>query len=106
MSELDTILQQMRKSPFGGMLAEIGGWHIGCENEAENAAAVRMAVERGFVTQRTHYALAFPEGVPAYELTNAGLEEVRRLCGDETTKNAEKTRAWYRENAIKQKPSI
>lgn len=83
---------------LGFMLSQIGGWHVGCYNHREAAAAVDYAIERKLVTTRTHYAPAIPEGSEAFELTEAGVAECRRLWGDRLADQALETRKWYRDH--------
>lgn len=81
------------------MLTEIGGWHVDCYNDREARKAVEYAKEQGWVGRRTHYAEAFPEGSPAYELTDAGLDRVRKVYGETGYAAAHKQRQWYRDRA-------
>lgn len=97
--ELERLMAQAARDPLGNVLSKIGGWHVGCQNDVENAGLVRLARERGYITQRTHYAPAIPEGVAAYELTDVGIEAVRTLCGEEVATHAERVRSWYRAKA-------
>lgn len=80
------------------MLRVIGGWHVGCYKEIEASEAVSYAKARGWIHERTHYAPAIPDGTQAYELTDAGLEQLRqwdeRMAG-----GADQMRNWYRANA-------
>src|SRR4051794_39638555 len=84
-----------------GMLEEIGGWHVGCYNDRQARQAVEFVVARGYVTTRKHYAPIFPEGVDAYEITDAGLEALRKSYGAKAAADAKKTRTWYRRNSSK-----
>lgn len=79
-----------------GMLTEIGGWAVGCYNDQYARAAVDYAIERGWVGERTHYT---PNGEtwPAYELTDAGLDEVGKRSGDASRQEQIKKRQWYRD---------
>lgn len=79
------------------VLAHIGGWRPGCPYEVENQSAVDQIRQRGYVTLRTHYAPAIPEGEPAYELTEAGLKQLALLSGEEAARRAEAMRQWYRD---------
>ena len=98
---LERLITHARRDPLGKVLSEVGGWHVGCQNDVESADLVCIARARGYVTERMHYAPAIPEGVAAYELTDAGIEAVRELCGEENAMYAERVRSWYRENATK-----
>lgn len=80
-----------------GLLTQIGGWHVGCCNDVETRPAVEYAIARGWVSTRTHYAPAFPEGVRAYELTDEGLAYIRRVLGEREFKRAGIARKWYRD---------
>ena len=80
-----------------GMLIDIGGWHVDCYNDRHARSAVEYAKTQGWVTTRTHYAPAFPEGVPAYELTDAGLERIGATYGGSAMISAGKVRRWYRD---------
>lgn len=77
------------------MLRCIGGWHVGCIEQCEAQEAVDHVKQQGWVTTRMHYAPAIPLGVEAYELTDAGLDQLRkwdaRMAG-----GADKMRNWYR----------
>lgn len=86
-------------SDFGLMLESIGGWTIGCRNHADNKAAVERAVAEGLVGERVHRAPIDPKGWPCFELTDAGIEMVRELRGQDSAKAAQKMRQWYRDNA-------
>lgn len=79
-----------------GMLTEIGGWHVGSYAALEAADAVRYALGRGWVQQRVH---CFPDGArgDAYELTDSGLEQLRRSYGSIAADRAERARQWYRD---------
>lgn len=82
------------------MLRQIGGWHVGSQAAMEAGPAVLHALNERWVTTRIHRAPAFPDGVEAYELTDAGLEQLRkwdaRMAG-----GADQMRNWYRANAKK-----
>jgi hypothetical protein len=84
---------------LGYMLSEITGWMVKCPNHNEHKSAVILAEENGWVGRRTHYAPAFPEGVEAFEITDAGIAKLNDWgrSGDA----AKKTRQWYRDNASK-----
>lgn len=79
-----------------GMLTEIGGWHVGSYAALEAAAAVSYALDRGWVQYRAHL---FSDGstAVAYELTDAGLDQLRRSYGPVAADNAAKVRQWYRD---------
>lgn len=81
-----------------GLLTEVGGWHVGSYAALGAAEAVAYAVDCGWVQKRTHY---FPDGTtaPAYELTDDGLERLRKSWGPKTADRAAKTRQWYRDRA-------
>lgn len=81
---------------IASMLRDIGGWAVGCANERDNSAAVQHAINREWIQQRIHYAPAFPEGVPFWELTDAGLEYLGTIARPETKGGADKMRNWYR----------
>lgn len=83
------------------VLSSIGGWHVGCQNEVENIDAVSYAKDHGFVTIRIHYAPAIPDGSIAYELTDAGFDELAKMSDLETVERALRARRWYRNNARK-----
>lgn len=81
------------------MLCSIGGWHLGCTNAREDSHAVIYAIDSGLVGFRTHFARAFPNGVEAYEVTDKGIEQIRRSRGDASAADAIKMRQWYRDNS-------
>lgn len=78
-----------------------GGWTIGCQNHVENEAAVERAKAAGLVGTRIHRAPIDPRGWPCFELTDAGVDEVRKLKGNEAATEAARVRQWYRDNAAK-----
>jgi hypothetical protein len=80
-----------------GMLASIGGWHVGSIVALESADAVEYAIRNGWVQTRTHYGPAYPKGVPAYELTDAGIDQIRKSYGPRSAAQAEAVRRWYRD---------
>lgn len=86
---------------FGDTLRSIGGWHVGCINHKEYLVNVNKAKDLGLVTTRMHYAPVIPEGGEAFELTDAGIEMVGKLCGDDAKADVIKQRQWYRDNAAK-----
>lgn len=86
-------------SNFGSLLSEMGGWHVGCENEHRYAGAVDHALAAGYLSYRQHWIPLDSTVVQAYELTDAGLAKVRELCGKRIATSAEKRRTWYREKA-------
>lgn len=79
------------------LLTEIGGWHVGCQNERQYAFFVNFALGAGLVDYRWHYAPAIPEGVQAYELTDKGIDAIRHAFGIDAADGAARCRAWYRE---------
>jgi hypothetical protein len=84
------------------MLSEIGGWQVGCYNEREARQAVELAKSMGWVQLRTHYGPAYPpDGVPAYEVTDAGLQRIEDSWGPEARKSAEEIRQLYRDSAVR-----
>ena len=87
------------RSDFGRLLAEMGGWEVGCDNESRHSGALDHAMARGYVTLGQHWARDLGKMVPAYELTDDGLEQVRKLCGEKTARHVEKNRTFYREKA-------
>lgn len=80
------------------MLLQIGGWQLGCQNARECAGAVMYAIEAGFVGFRTHYAKDLPKGIEAYEVTDKGIEQIRRSYGNKSADGAIQRRQWYRDN--------
>lgn len=105
LAELDEIVRLQRKHPLGWVLSQIGGWHVGCQNAEERASEVDECDARGLIGRRTHYAPMIQEGVSAFELTDAGLAQLKEWCGDEVAMYAEKSRAWYRASALKHQRS-
>lgn len=103
LAELEAIIAEQNNDPFGWVLSHIGGWHVGSEIDRDNAPRVREALALGYVTERMHYAPMIPEGVPAYELTDDGLEQVRERCGELAYQSAVEQRTWYRESAQRHK---
>jgi hypothetical protein len=86
-------------SDLTSVLRSINGWYVGCYNDREARRAVQYAIDRGYVAYRTHFSQMDPDGVRAYEITDAGLTWLRTHDAD--AEGAEKMRAWYRENASK-----
>jgi len=81
------------------VLADIGGWQVGCENAIEVLQAVTYVFHAGWITHRTHYSAICPEGIEAYEVTDAGMEKIEEWGGDVSA--AIKKREWYRANSSK-----
>lgn len=88
-------------SDFGRLLQSIGGWTIGCINHIENTSAVDRAKAEGLIQTRIHRAPIDPRGWECFELTDAGIEKVRALKGDEAAIAAKNMRQSYRNNAAK-----
>lgn len=86
------------------MLRAIGGWHVGCEIEREHIVGVQHAIDQGWLTKRIHYAPIIPEGAEAWELTDSGLEQLRRW-DERSAGGADQMRNWYRNSAKKHAPS-
>jgi hypothetical protein len=84
---------------FVSVLSSIGSWWVGCEYDQESREAVLKAERMGLVGRRTHYAPATPEGVEAYELTDAGLDYVVAHRGPKDGAYAAAMRQWYRDRA-------
>jgi DNA-binding PadR family transcriptional regulator len=84
----------------GLVLRSVGGWWVGSVAAIEAKPVVDYVTRRGYVTTRVHYSPATPEGVPAYELTDAGLDALARLRGECEAEEAREARAWYREQVI------
>lgn len=74
------------------MLRDVGGWWVGCDAELENVAAVRHAVDLGWIRKRVHYAPAVPEGVESWELSDLGLHYLGEISGPESKERAERSR--------------
>lgn len=85
------------RSDFGRLLADVGGWQVGCDNERRYSGFLDHAMANGYVTHRRHWAPDQGKLIPAYELTDDGIEQVRKLCGERTAKHAEKNRTFYRD---------
>lgn len=85
------------KTDFNYLLTEVGGWHVGCQNDREDREAVRYGIQHGLIGTRRHYAEAWPDGVDAYELTDAGLDYVAQRCGLKAFDTAKRVREWYRD---------
>lgn len=81
---------------FNYLLTEVGGWHIGCQNDRDARDAVQYGIDCGLIGTRRHYAPAWPQGVDAYELTDAGLIYVAQKCGLKAYENSNRVREWYR----------
>lgn len=84
-----------------GMLASIGGWQVECYNHKEQREAVEWAERNQYVTRRTHYAPAIPEGSEAFELTDVGLAALGKWYGEKAESEARKMRQWYRDNSAR-----
>jgi hypothetical protein len=84
---------------LGFVLSVVGNWEVGCSNHQQAADAVAYAEDRGYISRRFHSDAARPSGVQAFELTNAGLDELRRLRGDAYAEKALAMREWYRTHA-------
>ncbi|TXH57554.1 MAG: hypothetical protein E6Q97_04250 [Desulfurellales bacterium] len=98
---IETVMRQQANDDLGGMLVEITGWQLGCDNAAKRARDIIAAINDGLVGFRTHFAKAFPDGVEFYEITDKGLAYVRERCGDEAAEWASDNREFYRKNASK-----
>lgn len=79
-----------------GLLGEVGSWHLGSYNARHAAPAMDYAIGQGWVALRTHYGPSFPDGTPAYELTDEGLAVYRWARGHHAAVRAETSREWYR----------
>jgi hypothetical protein len=79
------------------LLREVGGWHVGSARHREAAGAVGHALRERLVGYRVHHAPAFPEGVSAFELTDKGIDLVRKHAGEAAAHHAAEGRRWYRE---------
>ena len=79
------------------LLADMGGWQVGCDNERRYTGALDHAMAKGYVTHGQHWAPDLGKLIPAYELTDEGIEQVRKLCGKKTAAHTEKNRTFYRE---------
>ena len=87
-------------SDEGRMLASVGGWAVGCENHLEQRALVERCEAAGFIGRRRHVVpVAGDPGWEAFELTDAGLERLRALCGEVVYRHAANSRDWYRRRA-------
>lgn len=78
-------------------LRNVGSWWVGCQNERENIVAVQVAIDKGWIQKRVHFAPAFPDGVECWELTDDGLAYLDRIASRGTAGGADKMRNWYRE---------
>lgn len=91
---------------LAGMLCDIGGWWVDCQNEHQAQEAVNHARHCGYIIQRTHYSPSNPKGDPAWEVTDAGIEVLRKWWGDKAAANALKMRQWYRDRDHTSKPGV
>lgn len=98
---LEAVMTNLGVHDFGDVLWHIGGWTVGCGYHEEHATSVARALELGYVGYRTHKAPINPEGWQCFELTDAGVEVLRQLKGEEAVTHALKMRQWYRDNAAK-----
>lgn len=89
------------KTDFHHLMTEVAGWHVGCEHDREDREAVQYGVTQGLIGLRRHYAPAFPDGVDAYELTDAGLDYLAKNKGLKQFYLASRVREWYRERERK-----
>lgn len=88
------------------VLREIGAWHVGGEQHRRHRDVIAIMQDTGLIDIRAHYAQRYPEGIPAFEVTELGLEtyeEMWERSTDEKTAQAETDvlcaeREWYREN--------
>jgi hypothetical protein len=84
---------------LGYMLGVITGWMVTCPNHEAALDSVQLAEDKGWVGRRTHYAPAFPEGIEAFEVTDAGIDQMKAWGRDGEA--ARRMRQWYRDNASK-----
>lgn len=86
------------------VLCYAGGWHVGSQTAEEHIVEIEEATARGWLTTRVHYAPIIPEGVAAYELTDAGLEHLRVTAGHVAALDASTMRDRYRAGHDRFKP--
>lgn len=83
------------------LLTQIGGWGVGCYNQGQAEKAVNFAVEMHWVGIRVHHAAAYPpHGVLCFEVTDTGLNYLRRVGGESVHAKALKMRQWYRDRVV------
>jgi len=89
----------IRNTDLNEMLRSINGWHVNSICHADAVDAVKYVERHGWVGRRTHYSRMQPKGVEAFEITDAGLDQLAAWGGDE--EGARKSRNFYRANVAK-----
>jgi hypothetical protein len=83
-------------------LKKAGSWRLDQRDcfGADTLDAIRRCEDHGWIGRRTHFYPGGPkEGEPAYELTDSGIEKLRRLSGNKAADAALELRQWYRVQA-------
>jgi len=90
------------RTDLGGLLAQIGTWPPGAEQVAEHFTAVQYALDEGLIVVRKHYDAAHPDGANAFEVTDAGLDKLKELHGDEMAQEASRIREFHRNESTQE----
>lgn len=78
-----------------GLLSEIAGWAVGCQNEAEAMQEVNDLQSRGYLRRRLHVA---PAGTwEAYALTAEGFDRLAQIGYGDMHDRAVRQHRWYAE---------
>jgi len=89
---------------MGYVLSQVGSWHVSSLRALDYKTQVNYALAKGWVQIRTHYAPAFKTGVNAFELTDEGLEALKRM-EPSSYHQAAASRQWYQDNTSTMAPS-
>jgi hypothetical protein len=90
------LLQQMPHNYMAKLLIDVGRWHLYSVETLEHREALEVLGDAYLIQMRKHYAKRYPDGVDAYELTEAGLEKLEELAGMKFADEACENREHYR----------
>lgn len=90
------VLQKMPKQYLAKLLIDVGRWHLYSVETLEHREALEVLGDAYLIQMRKHYAKRFPDGVDAYELTEAGVEKLEELAGPKFADEAVENREHYR----------
>lgn len=108
------VLQAVPGNYLAKLLIDVGRWHLYSAETLEHREALEVLGDAGLMRMRKHYAKAFPDGIDAYELTDAGLDKLEELTNQKFADEALENRIHYqtcctettwRQHAPKDKPS-